>query len=82
MFWGLLKNGLNETVVLSANNIGFGWEIRKIIISYTLLSGGLDLFSFSYTFYVTGDLTIIIKWVIKFSILGVLAIFLIYILYL
>ena len=36
MFWGLI-----ETTLLSTHNICFGWEIRKIIFSYTLLSGGL-----------------------------------------
>ena len=35
------KNSLIETVLLSTHNICFGWEIRKIIFCYTLLSGGL-----------------------------------------
>ena len=32
------KNHLNETVLLSTKNICFGWEIRKIIYDYILLS--------------------------------------------
>ena len=35
---GALKNRLIETTILSTLNICFGWEIRKIIFSYTLLS--------------------------------------------
>ena len=37
---GAQKNCL-ETVLLSTHNISFGWEIRKIIFCYALLSGGL-----------------------------------------
>ena len=40
---GAQKIYLIETVLLSTHNICFGWEIRKIIFSYTLLSGGLVL---------------------------------------
>ena len=32
---------LNETVLLRTHNICFGLEIRKIIFSFALLSGGL-----------------------------------------
>ena len=42
MFLGAQKNRLDETVLLSTHNICLGWEIRKIIFSYTLLSGGLS----------------------------------------
>ena len=38
---GAQKNRLNETVLLSTHNIWIGWEIRKLIFDYTLLSGGL-----------------------------------------
>ena len=41
MCFGAQKNRLNETVLLSTHNICFGREIRKIIFSYALLSGGL-----------------------------------------
>ena len=34
------KNRLIEKVLLSTHNICFGWEIKKIIFSYTLLSVG------------------------------------------
>ena len=43
MFLGAQKNRLIKTVLLSTHNICFGWEIRKIIFSYSLLSGGLLL---------------------------------------
>ena len=46
---GAQKNRLIETVLLSTHNICFGWEIKKIIFQYALLSGGLNygyLFSF------------------------------------
>ena len=43
---GAQKNCLNETVLLSTHNICFGWEIRKIIFKYALLSGGLIYFFF------------------------------------
>ena len=39
---GAQKKRLIETVLLSTNNICFGLETKKIIFSYTLLSGGLD----------------------------------------
>ena len=35
------KNRLIETVLLSTHNICFGWEIKKIIFQYSLLSEGL-----------------------------------------
>ena len=38
---GAQKSRLIETVLLSTHNICFGWEIKKIIFQYTLLSGGL-----------------------------------------
>ena len=38
---GAQKNCLIETVLLSTYNICLGWEIRKTIFIYTLLSGGL-----------------------------------------
>ena len=38
---GAQKNPLIETVLLSTYNICFGLEIRKIIFSFVLLSGGL-----------------------------------------
>ena len=41
---GAQKNRFMEMVLLSTHNICFGWEIIKIIISYTLLSWGLDCF--------------------------------------
>ena len=34
------KNRLIETVLLSAHNIFFGLEIRKLLFWYALLSGG------------------------------------------
>ena len=37
---GAQKNRLIETVLLSTNNIGFGWEI-KIMFWYALLTKGL-----------------------------------------
>ena len=37
---GAHKNRLIEMVLLSTINICFGWEIRKIIFDYTLLSDG------------------------------------------
>ena len=43
MCLGAQKNRLIETVLLSTHNICFDWEIRKIIVSYALLSGGLDI---------------------------------------
>ena len=39
---GAQKNLFIETVLLSTHNICFGCEIRKIIFSHTLLSGGLS----------------------------------------
>ena len=36
------KNRLIETVPLSTHNICFGWQIRKIILNYALLSRGLS----------------------------------------
>ena len=38
---GAQKNRLIKTVLLSTHNISFGLEMRKMIFSYTLLSGGL-----------------------------------------
>ena len=38
---GAEKNRLIETVLLSTHNICFGWELKKIIFQYALLSGGL-----------------------------------------
>ena len=35
---GAQKNCLIETVILSAHNICFGWEIRKLKFRYTLLT--------------------------------------------
>ena len=35
---GALKNHLIEMVLLSTHNICFGWEIRKLIFRYTLLT--------------------------------------------
>ena len=35
---GAQKNCLIETVLLSTNNICFGWEIRKINFRYALLT--------------------------------------------
>ena len=40
MCFGAQKNRLIETVLLSTHNICFGREIRKIIFSCALLSGG------------------------------------------
>ena len=40
---GAQKNPLIETVLLSTHNIGFGCEIKKIIVQYALLSGGLSI---------------------------------------
>ena len=37
------KHVFNETVLLSTHNICFGWEIKKIVFQYTLLSGGLKI---------------------------------------
>ena len=39
---GAQKNRLIVTVLLSTHNICIGWEIKKIIFQYTLLSGGLN----------------------------------------
>ena len=41
--FGAQKNRLIETVLLSTHNICFGWEIRKLIFCYTLLTKGLVL---------------------------------------
>ena len=38
---GAQKNCLIETVLLSTHNIIFGWEIRKLIFWYALLTKGL-----------------------------------------
>ena len=38
---GAQKNRLIETVLLSTHNTCFGWEIRKQIFQYAILSGGL-----------------------------------------
>ena len=38
---GAQKNRLNETVLLSTHNIHFGWEVRKFILWYILLTKGL-----------------------------------------
>ena len=38
---GAQKNRLIETVLLSTNNICFGWEIRKLFFWYALLTKGL-----------------------------------------
>ena len=40
---GAQKNHLIETVLLSTHNICFGWEIRKIIFHYALLTRGMCL---------------------------------------
>ena len=42
MFLGAHKNRLNETVLLSNHNIYFEMEIKKRVLQYALLSGGLD----------------------------------------
>ena len=41
MFLDAQKNRLIETVLLSTHNMCYGWEMRKIIFEYTLVSGGL-----------------------------------------
>ena len=41
------KNGLIETVLLSAHNICFHWEIRKLTLSYAFLNKGLIIFKFT-----------------------------------
>ena len=51
MCFGAQKKRLIETVVLSTNNISFGWEIRKINFSYALLSGSLIFSSESSSKY-------------------------------
>ena len=38
---GAQKNRLTEAVLLSTQNLCFGWEIKKIVFQYPLLSGGL-----------------------------------------
>ena len=38
---GAQKNRLIEMVLLSTHNICLGWEIKKIVFQYALLSGGL-----------------------------------------
>ena len=38
------KNRFIETVLLSTHNICFGLEIKKIVLQYTLLSGGLFIY--------------------------------------
>ena len=40
---GAEKNRLIEMVILSTHNICFGKEIRKIIIKYKFLSGGIGI---------------------------------------
>ena len=42
MFLGAQKNRPIETVLLSTHIICFGWEIKKIVFQYALLSGGLN----------------------------------------
>ena len=39
---GAQKNSLIETIRLSTHNICFGWEIKKIVFQYALLSGALN----------------------------------------
>ena len=39
-----------EALILSTHNICFGWEIRKIIFSYALLSGGLQMQHLSWVY--------------------------------
>ena len=53
---GAQKNRLIKTVLLSTQNICFGWEIRKLFFCYTLLSKGL-LFSclFSADWFIYGE---------------------------
>ena len=41
MCFGAQKNRLIETVLLSTHNICLGYEIRKIIYQYALLSGDM-----------------------------------------
>ena len=41
MFWVLKKNVSLRRFFCIPKNICFGWEIRIIIFSYSLLSGGL-----------------------------------------
>ena len=38
IFWGAQKNRLIETVYLSTHNICFGWNIRKLLFCYALLT--------------------------------------------
>ena len=39
----VLKRSVPKTVLLSTHTICFGWEIRKLIFWYTLLTKGLKL---------------------------------------
>ena len=48
MFLDAQKNRLNETVLLSAQNIYFGFEIRKVIFDYALFILG---FGHVFNFY-------------------------------
>ena len=41
---------INLNMCLGAHNICFGWEIKKIVFQYTLLSGGLSLYESCYSF--------------------------------
>ena len=54
MFWVLKRI---ETVLLSTHTIWFGWEIRKIIFSYALLSGGLHMSHAFFMLYAKTDQT-------------------------
>ena len=41
---GAQKNRLIETVLLSTHNICFGWELRKSVFRYTLLTKVPEIF--------------------------------------
>ena len=55
MCLGAQKNRLIQTVLLNTHNICIGWEIRKIIFWYPLLSGGLSHASYPYLKLMQGD---------------------------
>ena len=51
MCFGAQNNRLIEAVLLSTHNICIGWEMKKIIFEYALLTGGLKLLLLEYFFW-------------------------------
>ena len=50
---GTQKNRLNEMILLSTYDIGFGWIIREILLGKELLYRDIDLFCWGFTSFST-----------------------------